>query len=270
MATDTRDVAHNLENLLQKQTTGDHPPCNRTQSNDSTASTASSASNTSADSWGSAVSDLTDITTYSDVETETPLKYSVNQWDINLPSYEEVVAESSAALISAIEEKNYKTVAGLLKSGTSPLAKDDSGWCVFHYAVRANSKTVMRELLASKKVIDSKGFDIKDNNRDTALHFASLLGMKAMAKELIKAGCNKDAENNGGHSPLSIAVSKKQVGMVEILLEHKAECIPRARTSSERFATKSTTSKAKRHSSEKLDITFDADCISLNSKEIWL
>lgn len=229
MATDTRNVAHNLENLLQKQTTGDHPPYNRTQSNDSTASTASSASNTSADSRGSAASDLTDITTYSDVETETPLKYSVNQWDINLPSYEEVVAESSglsAALISAIEEKNYKTVAGLLKSGTSPLAKDDSGWCVFHYAVRANSKTVMRELLASKKVIDSKGFDIKDNNGDTALHFASLLGMKAMAKELIKAGCNKDAENNGGHSPLSIAVSKKQVGMVEILLEHKAECLP--------------------------------------------
>lgn len=234
MATDTRDVVHGIENSLreQKQMTGDHPPYNRTLSNDSTASTAStasSASNTSADSRGSAASDLTDITTYSDVEKETPLKYSLDQWHIDLPSYEEVVAESSglsAALISAIEEKNYKTVAGLLKSGMSPLAKDDSGWCVFHYAVRAGSKTVMRELLASKKVIDGKGFDLADNNGDTALHFASLLGMKAMAKELIKAGCNKDALNNGGHSPLSIAVNKKQVGIVEILLESKAKCIP--------------------------------------------
>ena len=107
-----------------------------------------------------------------------------------------------------------------------PLAKDDSGWCVFHYAVRAGSKTVMRELLDSKKVKDSRGFDIRDIHGDTALHFASLLGMKAMAKELLKAGCNKDAVNNGGHSPLSIAVNKKQAGIVEVLLDYKAECIP--------------------------------------------
>jgi ankyrin repeat protein len=85
----------------------------------------------------------------------------------------------------------------------------------------------MRELLASNRVIDSKGFDIKDNNGDTALHFASsLLETKAMAIELIKAGCDKDALNNGGHSPLSIAVNKKKVGMVEILLKYKAKCIP--------------------------------------------
>jgi len=129
-------------------------------------------------------------------------------------------------MISAIEGKNYKTVAGLLKSGTNPLAVGDSGWCVFHYAVRAGSKTVMRELLDSKKVKDLRGFDVRDIHGDTPLHFASRLGMKAMARELLKAGSNKDAVNHSGQSPLYIAVDKKQVGMVEVLLEYEAECTP--------------------------------------------
>ncbi|KAH7327544.1 ankyrin repeat-containing domain protein [Rhexocercosporidium sp. MPI-PUGE-AT-0058] len=229
VANDARDVVHDMNNFLHEQMTGDHPPYNRTWSNGSTASNASSASNTSADSWGSAASDSTDITTYSDADMDNSLKYLASQWDIHLPSYEEVAAKSSGlspAIISAIEGKNYKIVAGLLKNGTDPLAKDDSGWCVFHYAVRAGSKTVMRELLDSKRVKGSRGFDISDNNGDTALHFASLLGMKPMAKELLKAGCSKNALNHGGHSPLSIAVNKKQVGTVEILLEYNAECIP--------------------------------------------
>ena len=106
------------------------------------------------------------------------------------------------------------------------MAKGDSGWCVFHYAVRAGSKTVIRELLDSKAVKDSKGYDFSDINGDTALHLASLLGMRAMAKELLKADANKNALNHSGHSPLSIAVEKKQVGIVEVLLEYKAQCIP--------------------------------------------
>lgn len=186
--------------------TGDYPPCNQTQSNSST-----------------------EVTSYSDDETETSFKHLASNWDMDLLAYEEVVVESSglsAAVISAIEGKNYKIIAGLLKSGINPLAKDDSGWGVFHYAVRAGSKTVMRELLDSKKVKDNKGFDFRDIHGDTALHFASFLGMEAMAKELLRAGCNKDAVNNNGHSPLSIAVNRKQVGIVKVLLDYNAECIP--------------------------------------------
>ena len=227
MATDARDVSHDTHNLV-RQMTGDHPPCNRTLTSGSTSSNASSATNASTDSWGSAASNLTDLTSYSDDETEPSFNLT-NKWDLDLPAYEEVVGESSSlapAIISAIEGKNYKTVAELLKSGTNPLAIGDSGWCVFHYAVRAGSKTVMRELLDSKEVKDMKGFDIRDINGDTPLHFASRIGMKAMAKELLKADCNKDAVNNSGHSPLYVAVDNKQVGMVEILLDYKAECIP--------------------------------------------
>jgi len=186
--------------------TGDYPPCNRTQSNGST-----------------------EVTSYSDDETKTSFKHLASNWNMDLLVYEEVVAESSglsAAVISAIEGKNYKIIAGLLRSGIDPLAKDDNGWCVFHYAVRAGSKTVMRELLDSEKVKDNKGFDLRDIHGDTALHFASFLGMDVMAKELLRAGCNKDAVNNNGHSPLSIAVNKKKFGIVDVLLDYKAECIP--------------------------------------------
>ncbi|PMD51096.1 ankyrin [Hyaloscypha bicolor E] len=226
VAIDGRDVTHDVNKRLCEQMTSDHPLYSRTGSS---GWAASNTSNPSAKSWGSTASESADITTRSDFETESWLKHLASQWDIDLPMDEEVATvkrSDLSAIITAIKEKNYKIVARLLQSVKDPLAKDDNGWCAFHYAVRVGSKTVMRELLDSQKVKESRGFDIGDSNGDTALHFASLLGMEAMAKELLKAGCNKNALNNSGHSPLSIAVNKKKVGIVEILLEYKAECIP--------------------------------------------
>ncbi len=197
--------------------------CTRPSPNDPT------ASNFPDNSCASAASNSTGLTSHSDVETEPSSKNPEDEWHIELPTYEKAVSEPSGlsvAIIKAIERKDYKIVARLLKSGENPLAKDDSGWCAFHYAVRADSKTVIRELLDSKAVKDNKGYDISNINGDTALHFASLLGKRAMAKELLKAGANENALNHSGHSPLSIAVEKKQDCIVEVLLQCKAQCIP--------------------------------------------
>jgi hypothetical protein len=203
VANDARNTAHDtIDLLLQMQVK--HPRSIRTLSNGSAASTTSVTSNSMFESLE-------------------------NKWDINVQMYEELASQSSGlsvAIISAINEKNCKMVAELLKSGEDPLAKGDSGWCVFHYALRADSKTVMRELLKSKKVKDNRGFDIRDIHGGTALHFAALLGMKKMARELLIAGSDRNALNNSGYSPLSVAVKEKEAGIVEVLLDYKAECIP--------------------------------------------
>jgi len=207
MLTNARYVVNDARNTvhdLLRQMKGEHPRSIQMLSNGSTASTSS-------------------------VTSDSLFESLKNKWDINLQMYEEVVSESSGlsvAIISAINEKNCKMVAELLKSGEDPLAKGGSGWCVFHYAVRADSKTVMRELLKSKKVKENRGFNIRDTHGDTALHFAALLGMKKMARELLIAGSDRNALNNSGYSPLSVAVKEKETSIVEVLLDYKAECIP--------------------------------------------
>ena len=100
---------------------------------------------------------------------------------------------------------------------------------MFHYAVRAGSKTVIAQLLETKKIKDNNLFDVRDSNGETALYFAaSLSGQKAinMARKLLEARADPNALNEDRRSPLSIAVEMKNEGMVSLLLEYKAVCMP--------------------------------------------
>ncbi|KAH8598626.1 hypothetical protein B0O99DRAFT_615562 [Bisporella sp. PMI_857] len=67
---------------------------------------------------------------------------------------------------------------------------------------------------------------MRDIYGDTALYFASSLGSRAMAKELLAAGSATDLVNITGYSPLAVAVKRKHVAVVEILLKYNAKCIP--------------------------------------------
>jgi ankyrin repeat protein len=133
----------------------------------------------------------------------------------------------SDAMISAIEKVQYKVVARLLERGEDPSAEDHNGWCVFHYAVRADSKRVMRQLLGSEKVKSNKGV-LEQKNRDgaTPLHFASSMGFIAMAKLLLNAGVDKNAVDNHNRSPLFVAVESNKFDIFELLSDQEAECIP--------------------------------------------
>jgi len=201
-------------------------PLERMSSDNCTPSNASTASNDSNASSDSNASNSSAITRYSDYEIKTPTKVLQYEWDLDLDLSEK--SRLQIELISAIEtKKEYKLVRKLLNGeGQDPLAKDDSGWSVFHYAVRGGSKTVMRELLDTKKLKEQRAFDMRDIHGDTALHFASSLGSRTMAKELLAAGSAKDLVNLAGYSPLAVAVERKHVAVVEILLKHSAKCIP--------------------------------------------
>lgn len=133
----------------------------------------------------------------------------------------------SGAIIAAIKSKESRVVAKLLDNGEDPLAKGDNGWSALHYAVRADSKRVMRELLRWMKLKGDKGgIDRRDQNGATPFHYASSIGNRSMAKELLAANADKDAVDDHNRSPLFVAVEGKHIGVVELLLDAKANFEP--------------------------------------------
>jgi ankyrin repeat protein len=152
------------------------------------------------------------------------------KWDLDRLLDDDAVSHTSAlsiAMISAIKKHQDEEVATLLENGEDPWAKDGSEWCAFHYAVRADSKKVMRKLLSSEKVKGREGV-LEQRNKDgaTPLHFASSTGMIKMAKALLDAGADKDAVDHHNRSPLFVAVHHYKRDMVELLWNHKATLTP--------------------------------------------
>lgn len=130
----------------------------------------------------------------------------------------------SCTLIFAIQKKDRAAVKTLLDRGDDPLAEDANGWRALHYAVRADSKRVMRELLAFEKIKNTEGvIDWKNKNGATALHFAASIGRKTMAYELLEAKADKDAPDCHGRSPLLMAVEGNHLSVVELLLDRGAK-----------------------------------------------
>jgi len=126
--------------------------------------------------------------------------------------------------ILAIQKKDRRNVQELLKCGVDLLEEDADGRCGLHYAVKANSKRVMRELLGSDNLKENpKGIDRRDRNGATSLHFAASIGEKAMAEELLQKDADKNAVDRYGRSPLLMAIEGNHEKLVELLLDHKAE-----------------------------------------------
>lgn len=58
--------------------------------------------------------------------------------------------------------------------------------------------------------------------QETPLHCAAWHGYSAVSRALCQAGCNVDAKNREGESPLLTASARGFVDIVECLVDHKA------------------------------------------------
>lgn len=88
----------------------------------------------------------------------------------------------------------------------------------FYYAVIENDVNKVSEMIH-----DENGFceKIKPYN-ESLLYHAAVNGKKEMVEILLEKGCDPDAKNEKGYSPLHVAALYGFTGVVEILLKNKA------------------------------------------------
>lgn len=137
-----------------------------------------------------------------------------------------IAGSAFGSFIQAIRDKGRATVRRHLADGVEIFATHADGWDVLHYAVKAGSKRLLRELLGSAQLKGTTTeIDKRDKTGATALHFAALSGRKDLASELIQAGADKDIIDHYNRSPLFMAVQGNYDSLVELLLDNGARAV---------------------------------------------
>ena len=151
--------------------------------------------------------------------------------------------EALAALLAAGADANYRSptwstplhraaAAGYLgvvrllaAAGADANAVDVYGASVATVAAREGRAEVLQELLALK--VDIHGPHVTSDASD-ALMRACRRGHEACAELLLRAGASVDTRDKQGRTPLMYAVQDNRLGMVKLLLEHKASYAARS------------------------------------------
>lgn len=127
-------------------------------------------------------------------------------------------AKPPALLADAVEQRNSKEVARLLKDGADPNAAQSDGmtalvWAAYH-----------DDLETSRQLVDA-GANVKAENRYgvTALSQACVNGNGALVKLLLDHGADPNTTLRGGETALMIAARTGRVAAVTALLDKGAD-----------------------------------------------
>lgn len=143
-------------------------------------------------------------------------------------------------LFRAVAEGLEDQVEALLKAGANPNATTEfdpshKGQTALIQALKGTKRsdggpnrtrsTSLVNLLLEYKADPN----LSEGNGDTPLYFAIVRGTQDFAEKvpfveaLLKRGASIDGRNSAGDTPLAVAVSYSMKGMVELLLQHKAD-----------------------------------------------
>lgn len=95
---------------------------------------------------------------------------------------------------------NAENLADALRSGASPMARDQFGRTPLHHASRGGYVSCQRRLIRA-----GASCDAKDRFGETPLHSAASEGGEEAARELLRAGASPNAKDGEGWTPLGKA-----------------------------------------------------------------
>jgi len=124
-------------------------------------------------------------------------------------------------LIKAIREGDAEQVQSMLSLPSPALlaAKDrDTGETALHIVTTQRNLTWLKFLLSK----DAR-LDLQDKEGNTPLGLAAQLGWTEGAAQMLADQANVNAANRRGETPLILAVQKRDLAMVRLLMSHGAD-----------------------------------------------
>jgi len=116
-------------------------------------------------------------------------------------------------IIERIEENKFLIVKLLLEHGADVQIKDDKGMTAFNYAIVCGSKKTISILIKS----------VKKENISNILINSIQNGDFKKVNSLVMAGANVNTENLFGLTPLLAAIKNKNINIIKLLLQNKAD-----------------------------------------------
>lgn len=117
-------------------------------------------------------------------------------------------------LINAVIDERQQIARLLIEAGADTNASDKEGLTALHFAAMWQSVEVTKLLISSGAIVDAKD---KFGNTPLGRAVYSSDGRDDVVRELLAAGANCDAENDGGVSPRSLASTIANIDMRAIL-----------------------------------------------------
>lgn len=124
--------------------------------------------------------------------------------------------DGQTALQLAVENRYPELVSYLIEAGASIEIPDRLGNTVLHYAVRTTDSDILEKVL-HKNIIEQR-----NNQGDSALSLAVVLGQGEMVSLLLKAGANARGSNRDGRTLVDVALAKQRKPIVALLQKYGA------------------------------------------------
>ena len=127
-------------------------------------------------------------------------------------------------LMSAVNEGHIELVRLLVTNKATLNQQEKDGWTALHFTANESNKGGDELQAQIAKLLIQAGADInaQNNNNDTPLNFAALNNRPLVAKALLAAKADSTLANNDGLSPLMIAVYQGHLELVRLLVTNKA------------------------------------------------
>ncbi|WP_235982573.1 ankyrin repeat domain-containing protein [Sphingomonas albertensis] len=136
------------------------------------------------------------------------------------PAFAQGQSEGYKFLSAVRDAKNNEVLEMLGRPGSSIINTRDvtNGEGALHIVIKRGDEVYLRFLL-------QKGADanLRDGKGNTPLLLAVTLGQTGMIPILTAAGANPNLGNSAGETPLIRAVQRRDVGMIRVLLNENAD-----------------------------------------------
>lgn len=123
----------------------------------------------------------------------------------------------NSALLCAVRNSMPDIAKLLLIEGARPEKANVYGESALLYALRVNSP------VAGELIDYAQDVNVKDENGETALHFAAAAAEERLLRKLLLKGANPNVSNDYGYTPLMYAVESASIKCVRTLLRAGAD-----------------------------------------------
>jgi hypothetical protein len=131
--------------------------------------------------------------------------------------------DGGTLLLKAVRTNSLGLAEYLVSVGADPLALDNSGRGVFHWAAMTGDPALLEFLMNNVPQPIEPHLNLKDGGGDSPLHLGAYYGHLPIVRQLVFGKADPKLENDSGFTPAELAEVRRMWHVVTYLTENKQQ-----------------------------------------------